>query len=359
MFELLFSSRDKAMANIIKLSDYLGRSLRENLEVFSVDGNHITLISESNKVISGDINSKDGLVLENISIEDATVFSDDEKFDAFVDTKIKDFIGNINENSHIKAKTSFNDILDLWGSRLKFDSVTKRLEEKKELFEHASITDMPEFLRLSEVAPQISTFLADNREKVIKIAEIRNGIKLSNTVSKAFDIPMITMDDISESSFTVKDTIDTSIYDLVCHFELLRGEILESRKNFESIWATNESIRKLALKIYEEDENEIVSALVEAIIEVPYLALAKKGQLFETFSMFLGLNNDTIPQSDIKEYVSTIFEMNKPVKKDIIGILNEKYGINLSTLKDPASFRTLADTQVVVLEALSRIARWL
>ena len=48
--------------------------------------------------------------------------------------------------------------------------------------------------------------------------------------------------------------------------------------------------------------------------------------------------------------------MKKPLKKTIITVLNEKYGINVQNLKYAASFRGLAEAQIVIFESLSRLA---
>ena len=48
--------------------------------------------------------------------------------------------------------------------------------------------------------------------------------------------------------------------------------------------------------------------------------------------------------------------MKKPLKQVILNLLNEKYGINVQNLKETATFTSLANTQVVIFEALSRLA---
>ena len=48
--------------------------------------------------------------------------------------------------------------------------------------------------------------------------------------------------------------------------------------------------------------------------------------------------------------------MKKPMKKIVINLLNEKYGINIQNLKETATFSSLATTQTVIFEALARLA---
>jgi len=54
MFAKLFEDRDKKISYLIKLGDCIGRSLRENVTLFSIDSQNslVTYLTESNKVIS-------------------------------------------------------------------------------------------------------------------------------------------------------------------------------------------------------------------------------------------------------------------------------------------------------------------
>ena len=65
---------------------------------------------------------------------------------------------------------------------------------------------------------------------------------------------------------------------------------------FDTIWADNDTIQKLAGFIFGSDE-EVVTALSEALQEVPYLALASKKSLFNTFTNCLA-SADGIGVSD-------------------------------------------------------------
>ena len=55
MFDGLFDNRNRTVSNLIKLGDYLGRSLRENVSIFKIDteDRSVCFITESNKVIVG------------------------------------------------------------------------------------------------------------------------------------------------------------------------------------------------------------------------------------------------------------------------------------------------------------------
>ena len=137
---------------------------------------------------------------------------------------------------------------------------------------------------------------------------------------------------------------------------MVKKELVESKKNFDLVWADNASIRKLSSMIFESDE-KVVEALSEALREVPYLALASKKSLFTTFSNCLTQADGIgVSDKDIQNFSSRIFEYKKEVKEAFINSINEKYGVNIQNLQEPASFKSLANTQVVIFESLSRLA---
>ncbi len=77
MLTNLFESRNKTFLNLVKLGDYLARSLRENVELFNVEDNTVTYLSESGQAIRGEFDGK-ALKLNNITVEDARLFEDKE-----------------------------------------------------------------------------------------------------------------------------------------------------------------------------------------------------------------------------------------------------------------------------------------
>jgi len=360
MFDHLFENRNKTITNLIKLSDCLGRSLRENVELFAIDSekNEVAFLTEGGKVITGTYTLDKNIVLDSIKIQEIEIFTDNNIFETYVDEKVSNFVGNLNSDNYKDADESFSDILSLWENRLKFDNVRKKLEEKVSVFsESQEILSTSPFQRFLEVMPQFLTFLEEEKEDITKIKEIENAIKLSNSVSKAFNTPKMTIDDLETSPYTISRGINESIYEMLCRQELVKKELLESKKSFEVIWATNTKIRNLASLLYEDSEVTVLESLVDAVVDIPYLALTTKKQLFESLDSALGLSDHTaIPTKDIKEFASRLFEMKKPLKKTIISLLNEKYGINIQNLQDTATFTNLATTQTVIFESLARLA---
>lgn len=360
MFDGLFDNRNRTVSDLIKLGDYLGRSLRENVSIFKIDteDRSVCYVTQSNKVIVGNYTLGDQIALDSIVVEDAEVFSDNNKFDSMVDGKISSFVKNIYEDNHKKARSTFDDILYLWESRLKFKNVQQKLVEKSAKFNDSnSIIESQEFQQFLEVAPELVDYLRNNRTKIAKISDIRNAVRLSQTVSEAFNVPKMDYETLSEvGSFSINESADGSIYEMICKQELIKKELLEHKANFDSVWASNQKVQALAGLIY-SDEETVNEALSAAIGEVPYLALASKKQLTETFKNSLNLNGmKDVSINDIQEFASFIFEQKKPARVELIKHLNERYGVNVQNLKEPASFRSLLNTQVVIFETLSKIS---
>ena len=300
MFDHLFENRNSTVTNLLKLGDCLGRSLRENIELFSIDSEagKVAYLSGGGKVLSGEYNFEDNIILSKIQVQESSIFSDNKVFDSFVEDKVTSFVGSLNADSYRDADKSFDEILELWENRLKFENVKSRLDEKTS---YKTLKESPEY-------------------------HISKGI-------------------------------NKSVYELICKQELVKKELLESKKNFEDVWATNAKIRNLATLVFENSDEKVMETLVEAIIEVPFLALTTKKQLFESIGNAFSLGDSiAISEKEIKTFVAKLFEMKKPVKQVIINLLNEKYGINVQNLKDTATFSSLSETQVVIFESLARLA---
>ena len=360
MFSTIFEERDKKVTYLIKLGDCLGRSLRENVSLFAIDGeaSEVTYLTESNKLITGTYNIGKDVTLTNIVIEDSSVFEDDESFDKLVSSKIHTFVESIHYSEYGSADASFDSILSLWEDRLKLSNLQAKLYDKSsKLAEIESIIESEEIQKIIEVAPQIQEFLEENYDKISQVPEIRNAVNLSNSVAKAFNFNRISYEDLLENNgYILKDGVSESIYEMICRQELVKKELLESKREFETIWASNKNIQKLAGMMFESDQ-DIVAALSECLQEVPYLAMASKKTLTETFSNCLGQSKELgITEKDIQEYASKIFEIKKEVKQMFIESLNEKYGVNIQNLQDPATFKSLINTQIIIFESLSRLA---
>ena len=361
MFSRLFEERDKTITHLVKLGDCIGRSIRENVMLFSMDGNNdqVTYLTEIGKVITGKFDISEDVSITHVKVQDSSVFEDEESFDGFVNEKMHSFIESIHYSEYGEADDNFTDMLTLWENRLKLSGVQKRLQEQCSKFQETeNIIDSESFQGLLEIVPQLTSFLSENLDKITRVPEIRNAVNLSNAVSQAFNFPKITLEDLAEQGeYRLKRGVNESIYEMVCRQELIKKEIIESKRNFEMVWASSPSIKNLAGMVFEDAETT-VGALSEALVEVPYLALASKKSLFETFSNCLASVDGAlgVTEKDIQEFSSRIFEYKKDVKEIFINNISEKYGVNVQNLQDPVSFKSLANTQVVIFEALSRLS---
>lgn len=357
MLTNLFESRNKTFLNLVKLGDYLARSLRENVELFNVEDNTVTYLSESGQAIRGEFDSKT-LKLSNIVIEDATLFENKEVYSKLVDKKVNGFLADILENDLDRVQESFDSILGLWETRLQFDRVKERLVNKVERFdERTKIVSTPEFARVVEMKDELVKLLKES-SGFINIPEIRNTIKLSSVISKSFNMPRVTYDSLAESKgYQIPSTINHTLYDHLCKHELITKELVEAKSKLDVVWLTNEKVQKLPTFIYESDEN-VMKLLSEIIVDVPYFAMATKKQISNLVENNLDLLVDTkaVPAKDVKEFAAKIFEFKKPVKDYVTNLLNEKYGVNVQNLTDVPTFDALVKTHIVIFESLGKLS---
>jgi hypothetical protein len=357
MLTNLIEGRGKEFSNIVKLGDYLGRSLRENVELFYVENDKVTYLTESGKVIAGTFSSKPNLKLSNIQIDDTSILENQETFDVVADKKVAKLISNLLESDYQQAESSFDGILNLFETKLSFERIRDRLREKTERFGlQTKIIDSPEFGRVYEIKDSIVEFLKENKG-IINIPEIKNGMKLASVVAKSFNLPRIDYEDLEDSKvYSVKVPQSNSIYEHLCRQELIAKELLEAKNSFETTWANNPFIADLASMIYEEDQSKVETKIAELVSNTPYFALSTKKQLNTLISNCISLSEAEVPNKDIVSFVGKIFEMKKPVKDYILSILNEKYGINVNNLTDIPTFSNLLKTQQVVINSLARLS---
>ena len=356
MFDDILISRNKKLNELFKLGSFLSRSLRENVELFKYDDSleRVYFITESGHIISGV--AKDSK-MTNIEIQDTSIYLDSKKLNVLVESKISNLIGNLYTDKYSNANKDLNSVLSLWNERLKIDKLSKVLEKKSNsLTENKNILNQSQTKNLIEIIPSLVKFLKENKIKISKISEIKNGIKLSNTIANAFSIPKITCEQLlKDKKYEIPEDEQTnSIYNLITRQELIKKELLESKNNFNSIWISNDKIKALAESIT-KDEETVQKTLSEVFCDVPYFAFLSKKQLTEMFNLLLNPSDEVIPLKNVQEFSSYIFELKKPVKNELIKTLDEKYGINIQNLKEPATFRSLLNTQIVIFETICKL----
>jgi len=357
----IFESRNKKISNLIQLGDYLGYSIRENVQLFSVDGTEdkVTYLTENKKIISGNyLIRNNSYILENITIEDSDIFTDDKRFDNKVKNQVSIFLEGLYNDDYTNANSTFSDVVDILTSRTHYQSISEKLEKKASVFNKTqNILESEEFERFVEVLPELVGFLTENKDQITsQVPEIINSLKLSEAVSNSFNVPLVSVDSLKENGrFEFIDNSQKSIYEMICKQELVKKEILEAKEAFDLVWASEPVINNLASKIFSSDM-EVEDALTETIKELPYMALLSKKKIFETLSRNLGHSTEHISEKELKAYSRVLFEMKKPAREQLTHLLSEKYGVNLQYLKESYSFKSLINTQVVLFEAISRIA---
>jgi len=357
MLTNIFESRNKTFLNLVKLGDYLGRSLRESVELFSVDGDTVTYLTESKYVIRGNYKSAP-LSLTEIEVDYASIFENKGIYNKLVDKKISSLLADLLENDLSDAKSSFDGVLGLWESKLQFEKTSRRLTDKAQKFDESfKILSTPEFGRLEEMKGELVKALKENKDLALA-PEIRSTVRLASVISKSFDLPRINIEQLAEDrQYSIPSTINSTLYDHLCKQEIIAKELLESKQSLDTIWITNEKIQKLPSYIYESDKN-VMQLVAEIVSEVPYFAMATKKQISSLVEGNLDLlvDDNRIPDKDIKGFVAKIFEFKKPVKNHLTSLLNEKYGVNVQTLTATPTFDSLIKTQSFIFECLSRIA---
>jgi len=357
MLTNLIENRGKEFSNLIKIGDYLARTLRENVELFSVEDGVATYLTENGSVISGNYNFKPTLKLSKIVVEDAEVLENKKAFEEATDKKVMTVLSNLLEDDYQSAEGSFDKILSMYETKLTYERIKSRLEEKTERFgESTKIVSSKEFSRVSEIKDQLVEFLKEN-EDLLQSAGMKTGLKLINLVSTSFDLPKRTVDQIQEASeIEVNFVGKTNLYEHLCRKELIQKELLEAKRSFDNIWVDSTSVQDLASMIFENDTDALTHQVAQVVSDAPYLALATKKQITALMGNCLSMNEVKVTQKDINGFATKIYEMKKPIKQYVLDVLNEKYGIDVRKLDEVPTFRTLAMTESEIITQIAKHA---
>ena len=357
----LLENRNTTFVRISEAADYLGTCLRENVVVFDVIANKqkATFLSESGHLIGATYQIKEDVIsLSNFEVENSEDILSDEKVDAFVQENVGSLVRALNTNKYDSAENSFSQIVEAFSYRSQINDVRGEIYKKMSRFDHkTTVRDTVEYCKLQEMQTPIYSFIKENLDEILSCTDVSNALKLSKALSTAYNkTPRLDLDELPvlENVVVEKQGKDT-LYETICKQELIHKELLESKRNFASLWADNESISRLASCIY-SDKEATEAAIVETIRDVPYFALASKSDIKEVItSVYEVTNPGTVSSKDIRSFVAHIFEVKKPAKAILINTLNETYGINVNNLKFIPSFSNLAKTQSVMFEALSKM----
>ena len=354
-----FGRKNSKVQRILKLGDQLSLSLRENVELIDSEDSKLTFITESGYVIEGDFDF-DTNEFSNIKTTTTELFENQELFDKAVTKQITAVLGSLLEDNRREASNKFNKILSLWESRSKFDRVLERLQERKERYNlYASIVESNQFEVMKEVKKLLVEMLKQSRttNSFSQYKGLLDSVKLSNTISTAFDLSKISVEDLNESNFVVSDRRFNSIYDIVCRQELIKKDLIENKKAFSSLWLNSNEVNSLVEFIGKDNDEALSETLASIINSNPYFALATKKQLFELLENSISFSDiESISNKEIKDFVAKIYEVKKPVKDLVIESLNDKYGINVQNLKTTPSFSELGKVQKTIFENLAKMA---
>ena len=351
------TDRNKSLTNLHKAADYLSRTLRENLKMFTVDAtsNEVVFISEKQNVISCSYTQDSGkLVLSEMKVESVEDYTSGAKVDEKVTQGISEFVKTLREDAYDQSDISFTDVLGLFEQRSKTESLRYKVGKHLESFgSKTTVLETTQFTKLKEVKPLLIQFIKENKETLLKNEDIYSSLRIGSALAKAFALPKKSYEDLQEGSFFAIDLNEKSLYEMVCQQELVRQELLSAKEDFSNIWVSNQKIQELASCIYAKDD-VVRERLAEVIEDVPYFAFSTKSSILETLTSVYEVNaTDVISKKDIKEFSKKLYDWKKPVKADLVKVLSESYGINVNTLKFVPSFSNLAKAQSVMLEVLN------
>ena len=355
---MIFENRNKHLTNLHKAADYLGRALGENLKILSVDSRDesVSFISESENVICCKYDKdNDSLRLTDFVVESSQEALSPQKLEEEIEDSISSFLDALQESQFNDADTSFDDVLDLFEKRNSLGSYQAKMQKQADFFGKATrIIESKEFKDLEEIRPNIIEYIKENIESIKENKDIRSALKINSAMSTAFRVTRLSLADLTESKeFKVNLEEQGSLYEMVCRQELVRQELLEAKSSMSTIWIDNQNVQKLSSMIFARDL-PIKEALAEVVEDVPYFAFATKSDLTEMLTSLYEVNvTDVVTKKDTKEFINKIYEWKKPIKKELISILDEKYGINVANLKFVPTFNNLAKSNSVMCEVLS------
>ena len=358
MITSTFFGRDQSIAKVNLSMNYLSRVVRENMVLFDFDAKNdkASFLTESNLIVDCTVaETPGGVCLQNIQVNEANDLYSNQSVDDRVNESIRSFIGSLRDDEYSDAENNFSTILKSFQSRSRINEVRAKLERRALSFtDNQNILETAEYTKLGEIREKAVEYLKENKDTLLSFEEISNSLKLANALGKAFNVPRKTWEEVvSEGELNVPFDTQKTVFEMVCSQELIRSELSESKENFSRSWVKNEKIAALASCIYNDDDT-VLEALRSAITAVPYLALASKSDIKTVFaSIYEASDVANISQKDIREYVARIFEFKKPIKQEILGELNESYGINVQNMKFVPTFSNLAKAQSVLFEALA------
>ena len=355
----LFETRDKTYLNLLKGSVYLGRVIRENVVLFDTNimEQEAMFLTESDKIIKVKYN----MDVESISFTDVDILSTDNitsdtQHNATINEQIKSFITDVRDGNNASISKSFDSVLSTFDTRIRLEQVKNKLSLKEGVVKTASVNKEP-FLKLFEVKDLLKKFFKVSEGEINEKAELIYDIKLANAISKSLDVPEhMSVDELQgKDQLFIKEDLDSPLFDIVCRQEFLKKELFESKNSLYSSWVESELITELITHVVEEDPFEDI--LEATVIKYPYFAfLSKKDVTSLVESYFTVKGEQTISKKKLNELTKNLFESKKAYKTFLVNVLNEKYGVSLSHIKETPSLKELGKLQYSILTELSKLS---
>ena len=322
-FKNLFNNRNKNFARLSEAGDYLGRRLRENLVIYDIDDtNHmVTYVTECQHLVSCKYQETKGkLTFDDFVVENLEKITSDEAIDEHVEQHIHTFMEAIVVDRFDVAEVSFDSVIESFKMRSKIEESRKKLNKKIARFgETYNIKETKAYRKFEESLPLLQAFFAENLEALQSNPKLIEGLRLSKVVGDTYDLPKLTLETLKDEFVVIPTNSKKTLYEMVCEKELVRK--------------------------------------VEAVHAVPYIALSNKVDLTAVLdSVFQVTNPGSISQKDIREFVGKIYEFKKPMKSVVLQTLNEKYGVNVQSLRFIPSFKGLAEVQSEIFSMLAENA---
>jgi len=355
----LFLNRDPKFSTALKFAKSLALSLRENVELFDIKDKNVSYVTESGNVIEGvlEFNQK-GVFLVIDSVQSKDNYTSQDAVTEDISNRIDSLVGDLVGNDYENAQTSFQNVLDGFTSRLRFDNILENLEKKSARFLESNILNTAEFNRFSQVKDTLSEFLENSADLLESNPGILVNTKFLRTVAESIGIDRKFVEDFKEDRvYPLVEEKNQALFDLLFNQEVLKSELVESKENLDNAWSYSDSVGNLCSKVYSTDYNKIAEDILSIVKEIPFFALATKGQLSSLFENAISVGEDSIPEKDLKAFVNVVFNLKKPIKEEVISILKKDHGINLKHLSITPSFNSLVEQTRELLKDLAGIAR--
>lgn len=358
----IFNRRNRSYSYVNRISDYLGKSIRENTTILNFDdvNKRVSILTESEHVIEADVNFNENRVsLNKIKVFSKEDYFSDEKFEEDLSDSTLSLVSHLNQKEFSKSENQLAQIIEKFDRKANNKKAKALLERKSRSVSNRSILDTETWQKLQEGNKNFIKFLKENKEDVLDNTDLLNTVVLSRALASAIQVPQITLEELSKRKrFSIPLDYTDSIYDMICQKELVQKELLEAKNDFASMYTSRKSMHKLAIGWNANDEH-LNELLFEAIQDVPMLALTTKQQLAEAVGRVYSLFQASVSVSEAKltEFISRLYEAKKPYKEAITDTLNKDYGINVTSLTYRPSFESLAKANSASLEILSKITK--